>query len=115
MALDEACFPSRWAYPYSLVSFTVHWLPDWGRRLTQTFFKFTIPWRARVEGPAGVVNQCGLAHFRVRLSTVTRLISAPCKSSSGRRKTYLVVRYCLLHVPNNSMILARHGEGVPAG
>ena len=32
--------------------------------------------------------------------TVTRLISAHCKSSSGRRKIYLVLRYCLFHVPN---------------
>ena len=51
----------------SIVSYTLHWLPDWGRRLTQNFFKFTIPWRPRGEGPAGVVNQCRLANFRVRL------------------------------------------------
>ena len=28
----------------SIVSYTLHWLPDWGRLLTQTFFKF-LPYR----------------------------------------------------------------------
>ena len=51
----------------SIISYALHWLLDWGRRLTQTFFKFTILWRARGEGPASLVNQCGFAYFRVRL------------------------------------------------
>ena len=51
----------------SIVSYTLHWLLDGGRHLTQTFFKFTIPWRAQGEGPASVENQSGFAYFRVRL------------------------------------------------
>ena len=79
----------------STVSYTLHWLLDWGRRLTQTFFKFTIyiPSRAKGEGPVSVVNQSGFAH--PLRSTVTRLTTAPCNSSSGRRKLNLVLRYCL--------------------
>ena len=51
----------------SIVSYTLHVPLDWGRRLTQTFFKFTIPSRAQGEGPASVVNQRGFANFRIRL------------------------------------------------
>ena len=61
--------PSRAGEPTrtSIVSNTLHWLLDWGRRLIQTFFKFTIPSLAQGEGPASVVNQSGFANFRIRL------------------------------------------------
>ena len=50
----------------SVVFFTLHWLLDWGR-LTQGFFKFTIPSRAQGEGPASVVNRNRFANFSIRL------------------------------------------------
>ena len=87
----------------SIVSYTLHWLPDWGRRLTQTFFKFyhTVACTRRRTGGCG--NSMRISLFlRPLRSTVTRLISAPCKSSSGRRKVYLVLRYYFFHVPNTS-------------
>ena len=46
-------------------------------------------------------------------STFTRLISAPCKSRSGRCKIYLVLRYCLFHVPNTCMIYSSSRSGCP--
>ena len=51
----------------SNVSYTLPWLQDRGRRLTHFLFLF-LPYRGvhEVKGPAGVVNQCGLAYFRVR-------------------------------------------------
>ena len=81
----------------SIVSYIVHWLLDWDRRLTQTFCEFTIPWRK--------TGECGKSK-RIRLfprplrSTVIRLTSAPGRNCSGHRKTYLVLRYCLFHVPD---------------
>ena len=50
----------------SIVSYTLHWLLDWGRPLTQTVFKFTIPWRAQAERPVNVVQR-GFVYFRVCL------------------------------------------------
>ena len=68
VGLDEASFPSRWAYTHtSIASYTLRWLLDWVRRLTQTFFQLTIPSRAQGEGPANLVNRSGFANFRVRL------------------------------------------------
>ena len=70
-----------------IVSYTLYWLPDWGRRLTQTFFTFchTVACTGRRTGGCGKSMRMKLFSRPLR-SAVTRLISAPCKSSSGRRK-----------------------------
>ena len=106
IGLDEASFPSRWAYPY-FQCFLYSPLATGPGSSSHPFFIFifTIPWRARGEGTGGCGKSMRISLFsRPLRSTVTRLIRAPCKSTSGRRNIYLVLRYCLFHVPNTSMM-----------
>ena len=102
----------------SIVSYTLHWLLNWGRRLTQTFFKFyhTVACTRRRTGECGKRKRIRQFLHPLR-STVTRLITAPCKSSSGRRKLYLVLQSCLFYVPNpdlHTISLARHSLATDA-
>ena len=73
----------------SIVSYTLHWLPDWGHRLTQAVFKFdhTAACTRRRNAECGKPKRIRKFSHPLR-SIVTRLITAPCKSSSGRRKLY---------------------------
>ena len=77
-------------------------------------FYHTVTCTRRRTGGCGKSIRISLLLRSLR-STVTGLISAPRKSRSGHRKTYMIPRYCLFHVPNTSMIFDRHGVGVPAG
>ena len=97
----------------SIVSYTLHWLPDWGRRLTHTFFN--LPYRGvREVKDSGCGKSMRITPFSRPLKcTVIRLISALYKSSSGLRKTYLVIRYCLFHVPNTTYDISSSRRGCP--
>ena len=59
----------------SIVYYTLRWQLDWGC-LTQTFLKFSIPWRAQSEGPASVENQSGFAQSRVRVEARAAAVAA---------------------------------------
>ena len=100
----------------SIVSYTLHWLLNWGRRLTQTFFKFyhTVACTRRRTGECGKRKRIRQFLHPLR-STVTRLITAPCKSSSGRRKLYLVLQYCLFHVPNPDLHIISFATALARG
>ena len=76
---------------------------------------FSIRWRARGEGPAGVVNQLGLDHFAFDenhphwFGKFSRArAEAPIEILHG-------ISVLFFHVPNLSMMYARHEVGVLAG
>ena len=56
-------------------------------------FYHTVACTRRRTGGCGKSTRTSLFSRPLR-TTVTRLISAPCKTSSGRREIYLVLRYC---------------------
>ena len=100
----------------SIVSYTLHWLPDWGHRLTQAVFKFdhTAACTRRRNAECGKPKRIRKFSHPLR-SIVTRLITAPCKSSSGRRKLYLVLQYCLFHVPNPDLHIISFATALARG
>ena len=102
IGLDGASFPSRWAYPYFhcfLYSALATGLGSSSHPNFFFFFLHTVAFTRRRTGECGKSTRIRQFSHPLR-STVTRLITAPCKSSSGRCKIYLVLRYCLFHVPN---------------
>ena len=96
IGLDEASFPSQWAYPYFHFSYTLHRLPDWGRRLIVVSPRLLLNRYHVVACTRRRTDGCGKSMLR---STVARLMRAPCKSSSVHRKICSVYGTTTLIVP----------------
>ena len=118
IGLDEAAFPSRWAYPCFHCFLYSSLATGLGSSSHPNFLQIyhTVACARRRTGEFGKSMWIRLFSRPFR-STVSRLISAPCKSSSSRRKIYLVLQSCLFYVPNpdlHTISLARHSLATDA-
>ena len=91
--LDETSFPSRRAYPHFHCFLYSSLSTGMGSSSHPNFLliNHNVACTRRRTGECGKSKRIRL-FLRPLRSTVTRLISASCKSSSGRRKIYLVLR-----------------------